>query len=207
MCCSGFVPRMVTLSSVRGASHGFIMLQIAVKDVGALMMINWPILHTRVKRSLSQQEVEGRRDGGDIRLWKVVLRDVEKASRDGFERPELGEPEAFEVDDDERLAYRPTSGDGGGWEDLGEEGFDVDEDGAPVLLGRYVSVEPLVAYRAEALDVYRTAELHATGSVVNSPPPHKGKIRKGERFHLVGLWGWRVCVSVRAACVWAIAGG
>ena len=64
MCCSGFVPRMVTLSSVRGASHGFIMLQIAVKDVGALMMINWPILQyisysARVKRSLSQQEVEG----------------------------------------------------------------------------------------------------------------------------------------------------
>lgn len=86
--------------------------------------------------------------------------DVEKASRDRLERPELGEPEAFEVDDDERLAYGPTGGDGGGWEDLGEEGFDVDEDGAPVLLGRYVSVEPLVAYRAEALDVYRTAELY-----------------------------------------------
>ena len=40
-CCSGlFVPRIVILSIVRGASHGFIMLQIAVKDVGALMMIN-----------------------------------------------------------------------------------------------------------------------------------------------------------------------
>ena len=45
-CCSGlFVPRMVILSSVRGASQGFIMLQMAVNDVGALMMINWPILY------------------------------------------------------------------------------------------------------------------------------------------------------------------
>jgi hypothetical protein len=45
VCWSGtFVPRMVILSSVRGASHGLIMLQIAVKDVGPLMMISWPIL-------------------------------------------------------------------------------------------------------------------------------------------------------------------
>ena len=57
-----------------------------------------------------------------------------------------------------------------------------------MLLGRCVSVEPLVAYRAEALDVYRTAELYATGKVWSIlPPPHKGKRRKGERFHLVGL--------------------
>jgi hypothetical protein len=136
------------------------------------------------------------------------LGDVEKASRDGLEGPELGEPEAFEVDDDERLAYRPTGGDGGGWEDLGEEGFDVDEDGAPVLLGRYVSVEPLVAYRAEALDMYRTAELYATGSVWSILRHHTRK--KTERGKVspcrsVGLES--VSVSERRVCGLSPEGG
>jgi hypothetical protein len=85
---------------------------------------------------------------------------VEKAARDGLECPELGEPKALEVDDDERLAYWPTSSGGRGWEYLGEEGLDVDEDGAPVFLWGYPLVEPLGAYRAEALDMYWTAELY-----------------------------------------------
>jgi hypothetical protein len=87
------------------------------------------------------------------------LGDIEKAPRDGLEGPELGEPETFEVDDDECLAYRSTCGGGRRWEDFGKERLDVDEDGTPVLLWRYVSVESLVAYRTEALDVYWTAEL------------------------------------------------
>lgn len=107
--------------------------------------------------------VPGKGGGGrNVRLGKVVLGDVEEASRDGFEGPELGEPEALEVDDDERLAHRPAGGGRRGGEDLGEESLDADEHGAPVLLRRDVSVEPLVAYRAEALDVYRTPELYDT---------------------------------------------
>ena len=98
--------------------------------------------------------------GADVRLGEVVLGDVEKAARDGLEGPELGEPEAFEVDDDERLAYWSAGGGGRGWEDLGEDGLDVDEDRAPVFLRGYALVEPLGAYRPEALDVYRTAELY-----------------------------------------------
>jgi hypothetical protein len=98
----------------------------------------------------------------DVRLGKVVLGDVEEAPRDGLEGPELGEPEALEVNDDERLAYRPTGGGGRGWEHLGEESLDVDEDSLPMLLGSNVLIEPLETYRAEALDVYRTAELHTT---------------------------------------------
>jgi hypothetical protein len=98
----------------------------------------------------------------DVRFGKVVLGDVEEAPRDGLEGPELGESEALEVNDDERLAYRPTSSGGRGWEHLGEESLDIDEDGLPMVLGSDVLVEPLGAYRAEALDVYRTAELHTT---------------------------------------------
>jgi hypothetical protein len=107
-----------------------------------------------------------RRKGGlrsrrkDVRLGEVVLRDMEKAARDGLEGPELGEPEALEVDDDERLAYWPTGSGGRGWEDLGEEGLNVDEDGTPVFLRGNLLVEPLGAYRAEALDMYGTAELY-----------------------------------------------
>jgi hypothetical protein len=71
----------------------------------------------------------------------------------------LGESEALEIDDDERLAYWPTGGGGRGWEDLGEESLDVDEDRAPVFLWGDVLVEPLGAYRTEALDMYGTAEL------------------------------------------------
>jgi len=85
---------------------------------------------------------------------------VEKAARDRLEGPELGESEALEVDDDECLAYWPTGGGGRGWEDLGEDRFGIDEDSAPVFLWSYVLVEPLGAYRTEALDVYRTAELY-----------------------------------------------
>ena len=98
--------------------------------------------------------------GADVRLGEVVLGDVEKAARDGLEGPELGEPEALEVDDDERLAYWSAGGGGRGWEDLGEDGLDVDEDRAPVFLRGYALIEPLGAYRPEALDVYRTAELY-----------------------------------------------
>jgi hypothetical protein len=119
---------------------------------------------------------------GGVRLWKVILGDVEKASGNGLESPELGEPQTFEVNDDERLAYRPTGGGGRGWEDFGKESLDVDEDGAPVLLGRYVSVEPLVAYRTEALDVYRTAELHTILRSVLGHIPEKIK-----EVYLVGL--------------------
>jgi hypothetical protein len=105
------------------------------------------------------------------------LGDVEEASRDGLEGPELGEPEALEVDDDERLAYRPAGGGRRGWEDLGEESLDVDEHGAPVLLWRDVSVEPLVAYRAEALDVYRTPELYDTVPSISRDWSGAGRIR------------------------------
>ena len=116
----------------------------------------------------------------------------------------MGEPETSEVDDDERLAYRSTGGKGGSWENFGEEGFDVDEDGAPVLLGRYVSVEPLVANRAEALDVYRTTELYTyTTERVGQIFRHtrkktgNGKNREGGGVYLVGLqeseWSERAC--------------
>jgi len=44
-----------------------------------------------------------------------------------------------------------------------------------VLLGRYVSVEPLVAYRTEALDVYRTAELRTILRSVLGHIPEKSK--------------------------------
>ena len=98
--------------------------------------------------------------GADVRLGEVVLGDVEKAARDGLECPKLGEPKALEVDDDERLAYWSTGGGGCGWEDLGEDGLDVDEDRAPVFLRGYALIEPLGAYRTKALDVYRTAELY-----------------------------------------------
>ena len=96
----------------------------------------------------------------DVRLGKVVLGDVEKAARDGLEGPELGESEALEIDDDERLAYWSTSGSGRGWEDLGEESLDSNEDGTPVFLWRYVLEEPLGAYRTKALDMYGTAALY-----------------------------------------------
>jgi hypothetical protein len=43
------------------------------------------------------------------------------------------------------LAYWPTSGGGRGWEDLGEDSLDIDEDGAPVFLWSYVLIEPLEA--------------------------------------------------------------
>jgi len=59
---------------------------------------------------------------------------VEKAARDSLEGPELGESDALQIDDDERLAYWPTGGGGRGWEDLGEDSFNIDEDGAPVFL-------------------------------------------------------------------------
>jgi hypothetical protein len=32
------------------------------------------------------------------------------------------------------LAYWPTGGGGRGWEDFGEDSFDIDEDSAPVFL-------------------------------------------------------------------------
>lgn len=130
----------------------------AVKDVGALTMMSWPILCESEYCVSDAHPEEGW--GADVRLGEVVLRDVEKAARDGLEGPELGEPEALEVDDDERLAYWSTGGGGCGWEDLGEDGLDVDEDRAPVFLRGYALVEPLGAYRTEALDVYRTAELY-----------------------------------------------
>jgi hypothetical protein len=137
----------------------------AVKDVGALMMKSWPILRYEwCDGVLCERRLEegGWGQWGDVRLGKVVLRDVEKAARDGLEGPELGESEALEIDDDERLAYWPTSGGGCGWEDLGEESLDIDEDSAPVFLRRYMLVEPLGAYRTEAQDMYGTAELQHT---------------------------------------------
>jgi len=56
-----------------------------------------------------------------------------------------------------------------------------------VLLGRYVSVEPLVAYRAEALDVYRTAELYTRTEMTRSILRRKVRDGNGKWFHLVGL--------------------
>lgn len=129
--------------------------------------------------------------------------DFEEASRDGLEGPELGEPEALEVDDDERLAHRPAGGGRRGWEDLGEESLDADEHGAPVLLRRDVSVEPLVAYRAEALDVYRTPELYdAIHAMERSHLSHtRWKDGNGKRkAYLVGLTERTVMTR---ACVWA----
>jgi hypothetical protein len=81
---------MEILSSVRGASHGLIILQIVVKDVGAFMMMSWPILGTVLVRRRGR---DGRRGG--VRLGIVVLRDVEKAARDRFEGPELGESQTL----------------------------------------------------------------------------------------------------------------
>jgi hypothetical protein len=143
-----------------------------------------------VSASAAEGRKLGRASGGtsmgavDVRLGKVVLGDVEEAPRDGLEGPELGEPEALEVNDDERLAYRPTGGGGRGWEHLGEESLDVDEDGLPMLLGSNVLVEPLETYRAEALDVYRTAELHTTEV--------SGIGRKPDKDYLVGLEEFKV---------------
>ena len=96
----------------------------------------------------------------NVRLGKVTLGYVKGTSGDRLERPELREAESFQIDDDERLPYRPTCGRGRGGEDLGEERLDVHEDCAPVLLGCYVAVEPPGAHRAEALDVHGAAELH-----------------------------------------------
>ena len=131
-----------------------------------------------------------RRKGGlrwgrrtDERLGEVVLRDVEKAARDGLEGPELGEPKALEVDDDERLAYRPSDSGRRGWEDLGEEGLDVDEDSAPVFLRGHLLVEPLGAYRAEALDMYGAAELYTDEKVRRGH--RRRRMRAG--LYLIGL--------------------
>ena len=69
-----------------------------------------------------------------------------------------------------------------------------------MLLGRYVSVEPLVAYRTEALDVYRTAELYTRTETTRSILRHKTETGKG--FTLSVCRG----EHVRMACG-AIAGG
>ena len=95
-----------------------------------------------------------------VRLGKVALGDLEGASGDRLECPELREAEALQVDDDERLSYGPTCGCGRGGEYLGEERLDVHEDRAPVLLRCDVAIEPPGAHRAEALDVDGAAELH-----------------------------------------------
>jgi hypothetical protein len=58
-----------------------------------------------------------------------------------------------------------------------------------VLLGRDLSVKPLVAYRAEALDVYRSTELYTytterEGSNSRATQGKKKKDGKRERFTL-----------------------
>ena len=98
----------------------------------------------------------------DVRLGIVALGDLEEAPRYGLERPELGEPKALEIDDDERLAYGPTGSSRCGRENLDKERLDVDENRAPVLLRRHLLIESLGAYRTKGVDVYRTAELHTT---------------------------------------------
>ena len=80
------------------------------------------------------------------------------------------------------MAYWPTGGGGRGWEDLGEGSFDIDEDSAPVFFWSYVLIEPLEGQRAEALDVYGTAELYTT--MVRSD-----KAGKREKGYLIGLKG------------------
>lgn len=78
---------------MRGASHGLITLHIAVKDVGAFMMMSWPILQLYYG---GMGTVSVRRRGREgVRFGVVVLRDVEKAARDRLEGPELGESEAL----------------------------------------------------------------------------------------------------------------
>ena len=124
--------------------------------------MSWPILRRYElwdRHCVSEAQRRCGRRGG-VRFGVVVLRDIEKAARDGLEGPELGESKALQVHDDERLTYWPTGGGGRGWENLGKDSFNIDEDCAPVFLRRYVLIEPLGAYRTEALDVYRTPELY-----------------------------------------------
>ena len=84
---------------MRGASHGFIALQIAVKDVGALMMMSWPILRQYEwwdRHCVSEVQREKWCGGrGSVRFGVVVLRDVEEAPRNRLEGPKLGESEAL----------------------------------------------------------------------------------------------------------------
>ena len=128
-----------------------------------------------------------------VRLGKVALGDLEGASGDRLECPELREAEALQVDDDERLSYGPTCGCGRGGEYLGEERLDVHEDRAPVLLGCDVAIEPPGAHRAEALDVHGAAELHnktKKKNATNQSPSQRYCDEAGQWVYPISLYIW-----------------